>query len=191
MRRLQNKPLKRQSNTVTQYDEAVYVAAMKRFQIETRGMLPDSDEVKLIRNKIYEEMRLDKYMKERRAREQHQGQTIISDMAVTADFSSFYNLLIVVPEEPECYEVLAIMNYFGFPCEVEEDNAFGHSKKDMGFGKNCRYPCLVIDSSSESMPSTELSEKDSILPYLFNAGLIGNYKNHSPWEKSGLEFIED
>lgn len=73
MRRLQNKPLKRQSNTVTQYDEAVYVAAMKRFQIETRGMLPDSDEVKLIRNKIYEEMRLDKYMKERRAREQHQG----------------------------------------------------------------------------------------------------------------------
>jgi hypothetical protein len=51
----------------------VYVAAMKRFQIETRGMLPDSDEVKLIRNKIYEEMRLDKYMKERRAREQHQG----------------------------------------------------------------------------------------------------------------------
>lgn len=100
-------------------------------------------------------------------------------------------MLIVIPEEPECYEVLAILNYFGFPIEVEEENAFGHSKKDMGFHKDDPYPCLLIDSSSEEMPSAELSEKTRILAYLYNQGLIGNYKNHSPWEKSGLDFIDD
>lgn len=61
----------------------------------------------------------------------------------------------------------------------------------MGFSKDDPYPCLLIDSTSEEMPSAELSDKNRILAYLFNSGLIGNYKNHSPWEKAGLSFVDD
>ena len=53
--------------------------------------------------------------------------------AVTADFDSFFNLLIVTQEEPDSFETINILNYFNFPFEVEEDNIFGHSRKDMGF----------------------------------------------------------
>lgn len=74
--------------------------------------------------------------------------------------------------------------------QIEEDNFFGHSRKDMGFQKTDNYPLLLIDSSSAEMPPAELSEKDAILTFLFNNGLIGSYKTYSAFEKQGLEFVE-
>jgi hypothetical protein len=56
---------------------------------------------------------------------------------MTADFSSFYVLLVVIPEETECYETVNILNYFGFPFHSEEDNVIKQIvKKDMGFQKD-------------------------------------------------------
>ena len=53
---------------------------------------------------------------------------------VVADFSSFYCLLVVVPEFTECYETLHILKYFDFPINIDEDNIFRPLiKKEMGF----------------------------------------------------------
>ena len=100
-------------------------------------------------------------------------------------------MLIVVPEEIDCFEVVHVLNYYGFPINVEEDNFLRHSRKDFGFSQDDKYPYLVIDSSSEEMPSIDLSSKDKILSFLFNKGLIGSYKSHSAYEKQGLEFCDD
>ena len=75
--------------------------------------------------------------------------------------------MIVVPESPDSYETINVLNYFGFPHEVEEDNPLGHSRKDMGFQKTDEYPLLMIDSNTEDMPSADLVGKDSILQYLY------------------------
>ena len=39
-----------------------------------------------------------------------------------ANFDNFYSLLIVAPEEVDSYECVNILNFFGFPFELEEDN---------------------------------------------------------------------
>jgi len=40
----------------------------------------------------------------------------------------------VVPESTECYETMHILNYFGFPFNIEEDNILKQIvKKEMGF----------------------------------------------------------
>jgi hypothetical protein len=57
MGRVLNKPMKKQSNTQVNYDEAEYLKAMKKFQILTRGMLKDSTEYTNVRNEIYSELR--------------------------------------------------------------------------------------------------------------------------------------
>lgn len=41
------------------------------------------------------------------------------------------------------------------------------------------------------MPECDLASKESILTFLFNQGLIGNYKTYSAYEKQGLEMIEE
>ena len=53
---------------------------------------------------------------------------------VATDFSSFYCLLVVVPEMTECYETLNVLRYFDFPIKVDEDNILRQGvKKEMGF----------------------------------------------------------
>lgn len=53
---------------------------------------------------------------------------------IVAEFSSFYSLLIVIPEQTESYETLHILRYFDFPINVEEDNILKPIvKKEMGF----------------------------------------------------------
>ena len=53
---------------------------------------------------------------------------------VVADFSSFYCLLIVVPEQTESYETLHVLSYYDFPIKVDEDNILKPViKKEMGF----------------------------------------------------------
>lgn len=55
---------------------------------------------------------------------------------VVADFSSFYSLLIVVPEVTECYETMNILKYYDFPINIDEDNIMKPEiKKEMGFHK--------------------------------------------------------
>lgn len=46
------------------------------------------------------------------------GQTVM-DAENTVSYNSFFNLLVVVPESKDCYETVAILNYFGFPYCVE------------------------------------------------------------------------
>jgi hypothetical protein len=45
----------------------------------------------------------------------------------------------------------------------------------------------MIDSSTEEMPPADLSEKEEILTFLYNSGLIGSYRSYSAFEKQGLE----
>lgn len=57
MKRLQNKPVKRESLNKHNYDEDSYIRAMKKFQKEARGLLKGSPEYDAIRAKIYGELR--------------------------------------------------------------------------------------------------------------------------------------
>lgn len=53
---------------------------------------------------------------------------------VIADFSSFYNMLIVVAENTDSYETYNILRFYDFPVNVEEDNILKQIvKKEMGF----------------------------------------------------------
>ena len=65
-RRLLNKqPHKRNSNAIEkQYDQVTYLAAMKKFQQRTKGMLPNSPEWTRIRNETYAELRVAKSKQE-------------------------------------------------------------------------------------------------------------------------------
>lgn len=59
------------------------------------------------------------------------------------DFSSFYVLLIVLPESTECYETTNILKYFDFPVNVEEDNILKQIvKHEMGFKKDDEV-CII------------------------------------------------
>lgn len=96
-----------------------------------------------------------------------------------------------MPEKLECYETVAVLNYFGFPFEIEEENMFGHSRKDMGFAKDAEYPLLLVDSNTEEMPACDLTTKDGIISHLLRIGLIGDFRTHSAYENLGLKFAEE
>ena len=109
---------------------------------------------------------------------------------MTLDVSSYYNLLIVSHETHESYEALNILNYFGFPIHVEEEDWWRTSRKQFDFAKDDEYPFLVINSSHEDMPECEVAGREQLLTFLFNSGLIGTYRNYGPYEQQGLEFVE-
>jgi hypothetical protein len=67
MRRLQNKPVKRDPNYRHNYDEDTYIKAMKKFQMEARGLVPGTQEYNAIRNKIYSELRQEKGQADKKA----------------------------------------------------------------------------------------------------------------------------
>ena len=51
-----------------------------------------------------------------------------------ADYGSYYSLLIAAPEEVSSHECVAVLNFFGFPFNLEEDNIVKHTiQKEMGF----------------------------------------------------------
>jgi hypothetical protein len=95
-------------------------------------------------------------------------------------------MLVVSPQDPDSMETLAILNYFNFPVDVQEDGIRGNWRKDMGFKDEDPYPYLEIDSSSPEMPNAHLCQKENILSFLFNRGIISSYKQHSVYEKQGL-----
>ena len=180
-RRLLNKQIKPRSDIVEkQYDQRQYISAMKKFQKESKGMLPDSPEWNEVRNRIYSELRQKKYQA------QHQqtlarGQTVADDSQIL-DVSSYYNLLIVNHAGYESYEALNIINYFGFPINVEEEDWWRTSRKQFDFGVDDEYPYLVINSSHEDMPECEIAGREQLLVFLFNSGLIGAYRTYGAYE---------
>ncbi|CDW79426.1 UNKNOWN [Stylonychia lemnae] len=162
-----NKPVKKDSDIRHNYDEDTYLKALKKFTKESRGLTPGTQEHTNIRNKIYAELREQKAKEAQQIKQskemfkQHQ-----QDMVV-AEFSSFYCLLIVVPESIECYETAHILRYYDFPINIEEDNILKQEvKKEMGFRKDDQYPLLLIDSSSNEMPSCELTTQYQITSFL-------------------------
>ena len=48
-----------------------------------------------------------------------------STVTTDASYNQFYNLLIVTPEQKDCYETVNILHYFGFPFNVEEEEYRG------------------------------------------------------------------
>ena len=48
-----------------------------------------------------------------------------STVTTDASYNQFYNLLIVTPEQKDCYETVNILHYFGFPYNVEEEEYRG------------------------------------------------------------------
>ena len=92
-------------------------------------MVPGTPEYEEIRIRIYAELR--KGYQDVFASSGGDRSNILQ-----ADFSSFYVLLVVVPEETDSYETVNILNYFGFPFNSEEDNILKPAvKKEMGFRK--------------------------------------------------------
>ena len=93
-------------------------------------------------------------------------------------------MLIVSPENVECFETINILNYFGFPLNTLSEETFtGQVAREHGFAKTEEYPLMYIESSHEEVQPASLSEKDTILAFLYNQGLIGSYKSHSAFEK--------
>jgi len=67
------------------------------------------------------------------------------DSITMPNFGSFYCLLVVVPEQTECYETMHILKYFEFPVNVEEDNITRQQVKgEMGFRKEDQVRFKVI-----------------------------------------------
>ena len=88
------------------------------------------------------------------------------------------------------YETLNILNYHGFPINVEEEDFWGTSRKDFQFSKTDEYPFLVINSSHDEMPSVDLAGRESILAFLYNKSLIGTYRSYGAYEQQGLDWLE-
>lgn len=85
-------------------------------------MLPDSLEAKNIRNQLFAALRDDKIKYEIQARKDAGGSMLkMGSITTDASHNSFYNMVIVKAELKDCYEVVNILNYFGFPHEVEEE----------------------------------------------------------------------
>lgn len=101
-----------------------------------------------------------------------------------ADVSDYYSALIVVPEEVKSHECVNVLNYFGFPFTLEEDNIVRtNKKKEMGFDDNDEYPILIIDSSKEEIPCMDLIALDGIMNGLKSKDFIPDYLSHSAKEK--------
>jgi hypothetical protein len=95
----------------------------------------------------------------------------------------FYSNLIVVPEEVESHECMNILNFFGFPCSVEEDNLCRQIvKKEMGFAKEDEYPLFILESSQPGIPEADLTSNQQILSFLRENNFIGDHKAHSAAE---------
>jgi len=98
---------------------------------------------------------------------------------------------VVVPEQVSSFECVNILNYYGFPVNVEEDNILrGLSKHEMGFGKEDQYPLLVIDSTIEAIPESATSELTAILNFLLRLEFISDVNSHSAKETQTMnEFL--
>lgn len=99
------------------------------------------------------------------------------------NYDKFHSLLVVAPEEVESHVCVNLLNYFGFPVHIEEDNLRGAIKREMGFGKDEAYPLLIINSSSNAVPNADLSSAGAILHFLREQNFIKEHKSHSAKEQ--------
>ena len=143
-------------------------------------MLPNSPEWNAVRNNIYAELRNEKYASLSKMRKES-GQTTSENSSIL-DLSSFHNLLIVNHDDIDSYQTLNILNYFGFPIHVEEEDFWSTSRKQFAFSKTDAYPFLVINSSHEEMPNCDIAGKENILSFLFNKSLISSYRTYGVYE---------
>lgn len=143
-------------------------------------MLPESPEWNNVRNKIYHELRDE----QERAKIELRNETgqVVADASQITDFSSYHNLLIVNHKDVDSYEALNVLNFFGFPINVEEEDWWGTSRKQFDFGKDEEYPFLIINSSHEEMPECDLAGRENMMSFLFNNSLIGRYKTYGAYE---------
>ena len=106
------------------------------------------------------------------------------DKSNILSYDSYYCLFIAVPEEVESFETVNVLNYYGFPMNVEEDNIIrGLVKYDFGFEKEDPYPCLMLNSNNEQVQSIDAVGRDGILSTLHKLNYIGEYKSHSANER--------
>ena len=61
----------------------------------------------------------------------------------------------------------------------------------MGFQKDDQYPCLLVDSSSDVIPSADKSSLADILDFLRKQNFISDHRSHSAKEKQTLYHIEE
>ena len=85
------------------------------------------------------------------------------------DHEKFICSLIAAPEQVESYFCINILNFYGFPFKLEEENMlFEEIKKEMGMPQDTPYPMLFIDSAAAGIQSTEQAGHKDILEYLLN-----------------------
>lgn len=98
----------------------------------------------------------------------------------------------MAPEDVDSYECVHVLNFFGFPFSLEEDNVVRPLIKDeFGFDREEPFPCLYIDSSHEEIPNLEVSSLESILRTLQEKKFIDSHISHSAKEvQTRREFIE-
>jgi hypothetical protein len=98
-----------------------------------------------VRNKIYGELRIAKAKELQKIGSNREAQSSYRESMITADFNSFYCLLIVTPEVTDSYETMNILRYFEFPFKIEEDNILRQIvKHEMGFRKEDEVRFKVI-----------------------------------------------
>ena len=62
--------------------------------------------------------------------------------------------MIVLPESRDSFILISILNYNGFPHNVEEDNILRQKiKREMKYEKDEEYPLIIMDSSLDEMPN--------------------------------------
>ena len=118
-------------------------------------MLKDSAEYIVVRNRIYHELNQQQARDNKKARELVGGQTLTFG-SVKAEFDSFFTMLVVSPHDPDSMETLAVLNYFNFPVDVQEDGMRGEWRQALSFKAEDPYPYLEIDSSTTEMPNAHL-----------------------------------
>jgi hypothetical protein len=88
------------------------------------------------------------------------------DKSMKVNNEQFYSLLIVVPEEVDSYECVNVLNFFGFPFNVEEDTPKGIVRDEMGFDNETPYPCLMVESNQDDVPNLDIGGSNLIFQTL-------------------------
>jgi hypothetical protein len=101
-----------------------------------------------------------------------------------ANFDQYYCLLIVAPEEVNSYEAVNVLNFFGFPFNLDEDNVLrGIEKCEMAFQMEDEYPCLTVESNKKEISNMDLAGNQQIFQTLIKQGFIRDHCSHAANEK--------
>ena len=83
---------------------------------------------------MYDELRNEKEKEQAKIRNTKGGHMASIDKENILSYDSYYCLFITIPEHVESFETANVLNYYGFPMNIEEDNIIrGLLKYDFGF----------------------------------------------------------